>query len=84
MIAFLSASGVLLLIATAFMPCCLYASAICSAWAVSMAKVMPFLFAASLCENHPIRENVFDKPDEQSEVYFDFVMARKRRMKSKV
>ena len=32
-----SKSGVLLLIATAFMPCCLYASAICSAWAMSMA-----------------------------------------------
>ena len=37
MIACLSSSDVLLLIATAFMPCCLYASAICSAWAMSMA-----------------------------------------------
>ena len=28
--------------------------------------------------------NVFVKPNEQSEVHFDFAMARKRRMKSNV
>ena len=35
-------------------------------------------------ENVKFELNVFDKPNEQSEVNFDFAMARKRRMKSNV